>query len=414
MWLLIALASVAQTVLCEDITQDQNKTCTRSAISVKAYGKAAKIPFPSGEQPKDKNKTDPSHENTSNFTLRLETMTVREGNGDPVIVQRLTGLDNDGAVRSMAEFSILDKGKGKHTILLPGRFDDFVKRCTVVRMHKMSGAYVRNVKMSTSPSTGTATNRMNQNNMRGSQKKQYQGVSGQRYGAPNNYYQQYGTVGNNYRKFYMMKQLNSNYGQLGSPSYPKYNPSRNLGNGNPGYGYPHAPNYGNYNPYAPMQGRPSYNENYLYGQNTYRNHQNNPNTRNSQFNSNPGMQNPARLNTNLLHSGTSIRNQQASAPNQVNLSSIPQSLQQVKMRLFNPNGKFVWINQGPNTQSQTFSNNPSHFIKQTKPGRHGSPIEHPLPPEDPNDQLSNNKHVEGSIPQFTFTSSNNYLNPRRV
>ncbi|EYB86732.1 hypothetical protein Y032_0273g1001 [Ancylostoma ceylanicum] len=147
MWLLIALASVAQTVLCEDITQDQNKTCTRSAISVKAYGKAAKIPFPSGEQPKDKNKTDPSHENTSNFTLRLETMTVREGNGDPVIVQRLTGLDNDGAVRSMAEFSILDKGKGKHTILLPGRFDDFVKRCTVVRMHKMSGAYMKHISL---------------------------------------------------------------------------------------------------------------------------------------------------------------------------------------------------------------------------------------------------------------------------
>ncbi|KAL6725935.1 hypothetical protein Aduo_007955 [Ancylostoma duodenale] len=323
MWLFVALAVVTQTVFCKETTPQQNKTCTRSAVSVKKYGYDKGANNSVGQK---------GVHVSSNFTMKLETMIVREGDAGPITVQRFTLWDKDGAVRATTE--ILTSGERKerkHKILELGRFEDFLKSCTEARVHKMSGTYTygQNFNSRSGLRAGTEPNRMNRNNMQGNQRKQNPNVFSQRYSVPKNQYKQYSPSGNYYGNLYQntMTQPKNMYGQVRPPGYQNNNRWRNSVYGYPQYGYPNE----YYKPYAPMQIYGYFNGNHFYGRNSYTSNRFNPNIYNqfntnsqdprhgqSQYKQNPSMQNSALPYTNARNPVTNIGNQQGYKPNRFN------------------------------------------------------------------------------------------------
>ncbi|RCN47486.1 hypothetical protein ANCCAN_06383 [Ancylostoma caninum] len=268
MWALIALVVATQTVLCEVVTPDQHKKCTRSVVIVKTHEYSKDITLIEDHrtaiqeinkayEAKPQENPFPGEQIASDFKMTLETMAVQKGDAGGSIVKRLTGFNENGEVRATVEYSASNKGSNRYTVLTPGSFEDLQNSCTEKRMHKMYGSYGRYSKPSATPPTGTASNLKNQNT----------NVPNQQYGGPmpNNYpYQQNGNWGYN------------NYGMPYPNTYPNTYPGaypntmaqpNNMQWMNQGYGYPPfnppAPHYGNY---APMQGNPSYNNDYYYGQ----------------------------------------------------------------------------------------------------------------------------------------------------
>ncbi|KAL6725937.1 hypothetical protein Aduo_007957 [Ancylostoma duodenale] len=260
MWVFIALAVATQTVLCKEVTPDQNKTCTRSAVVVKTHEyskditliddhKAAVQEISKAFEAKPQKNPFPGGEAASDFKLKLETMAVRKDDAAAMIVKRLTGFNENGVIRATVEYSASGKDKRQYTVLEPGSFNDLQKSCTEKRVQKMFGTYGQYPNFGASPPAGNPN-------------------VYQQYGAPvPNYYsyQPYGPWGNNYGSPYpntypntypnaypnMMGQPNNMYPQMGTPWM-------NQGYSHPQYGYP--PSYGNHNPYAPSN--PHYNNNF--------------------------------------------------------------------------------------------------------------------------------------------------------